>query len=737
MALISPILDDRSFAQLKEELVRRIPVYTQEWTDHNETDPGIALLELFAYLGESVLYRFNQIPETTKIEFLRLLGVQARPARPATAIIAGTTALAAGVQIPLSTAVTAGQVPFRTSGETYVWPLDCLAAGKFAAPDLAEPPAGDVAANARYRAEKARRDDAQARAGLTPPQTATFYVTEQLAADPGDPDAAALDVSATLDGLLWIAVLRQKATDLALLRDQSLFLGLAFDEAVDRPFDLRRLRPGQANAFRSDSDGLTSAPPPMVWKLWTGPDRDAVTLSVGSDTTRGLVTSGVVELLMPHRLPDLATLPPASGDKASPPPLADAQQAASVVAWLSVGRPAGVRLNDPIRKVRWAGLNAAPVVQSRVAGPELLGTGTGDAGQRYPLAQVRPQAAASQAGTTVLPGTTVLQVEEPDGWHTWQEVDSFVVSLATDRHYVVDYTGGAVEFGDVRVPQLGERIRTLSYEFCAGTAGNVPAGAIKGLADVGGAKVANPLPAAGGMDAASLTDALDAIPAEIHRRDRAVVAADFGDLARELTEVARAEPLPLLHPDNPAIQAAGVVSVVIFPKVDLTDPQFPLPGRDLLRQVAQYLDERRLVTTELYVIPPTYRALAVAIGLAVRPGYQVDAVRRWVDQLLHQYLAPLPPFGPDGAGWPIGRTVRRAELEAVVVQVEGVEYATGLTLALDDDGTYTEVNEVILDRWQVPQLTAFTVVAGDPLKPGEGYDPAPTGSFVPLPPDVC
>ena len=736
MALISPILDDRSFAQLKDELVRRIPVYTQEWTDHNETDPGIALLELFAYLGESVLYRFNQIPETTKIEFLRLLGVQARPARPATAIIAGTTVLAAGVQIPLSTAVTAGKVPFRTSGETYVWPLDCVAVGKVAAPELPKPPAGDVTANARYRAEKARRTDAQARAGLAPQQAATFYVTTQLAADPNDPDAVPLDVSTTLDHLLWIAVLRTKTTDLALLRDQSLFVGLGFDEAVDRPFDLRRLAPGQANAFHSD--GLTSAPPPMVWQLWNGPDRDATTLSVGSDTTRGLVTSGVVELLMPHQLPDLAALPPGSGDATSPPPLADAKQAGDVVAWISVGRPKADHLNDAIRKVRWVGLNAAPVVQSRVAGPELLGTGTGDASQRYPLAQLRTQGAAPPDGTTVLPGTTVLQVEEPDGWHTWQEVDSFVVSRATDRHYVVDYTGGAIEFGDVRVPQLGERIRTLNYEYCAGTAGNVPAGAIKGLADVGGAKVANPLPAAGGMDAASLTDALDSIPAEIHRRDRAVIAADFGDLAREVTGVARAEPLPLLHPDSPAIPAAGVVSVVIFPAEDLTDPQAPLPGLDLLRQVAQYLDERRLVTTELYVIPPTYRPIAVAIGLAVRSGYQADAVRRWVDQLLHQYLAPLPPFGPDGAGWPIGRAVRRAELEAVVVQVEGVEYATGLTLALDDNGTYTKVDEVVvLDPWQVPRLTAFTVVAGDPLKPGEGYEPAPPGSLVPLPPDVC
>ena len=83
MALISPILDDRTYEQLREELVKRIPVYAPEWTDHNESDPGIALLELFAYLGESVLYRFNQIPDTTKIEFLRLLGVAPRTARPA------------------------------------------------------------------------------------------------------------------------------------------------------------------------------------------------------------------------------------------------------------------------------------------------------------------------------------------------------------------------------------------------------------------------------------------------------------------------------------------------------------------------------------------------------------------------------------------------------------------------------------------------------------------------------
>jgi predicted phage baseplate assembly protein len=251
-------------------------------------------------------------------------------------------------------------------------------------------------------------------------------------------------------------------------------------------------------------------------------------------------------------------------------------------------------------------------------------------------------------------------------------------------------------------------------------------------------KIGNPLPAVGGADAATMNDALDAIPIDVHRRDRAVIADDFRDLALLVTGVKRAETLPLFHPDTPSVDAAGVVSVVIFPTEDLTTPDTPTPDLSLLRQVAQYLDLRRLVTTELYVIPPTYRPIVVSVGLAVRTGYQVDAVRRWVEQILRQYLAPLPPSGPDGAGWPLGRTVRRAELEAVVVQVEGVEYVNNLFLAEPRGTGYHKVPEVALDKWEVPALAAIAVVSGDPLPPGRAYQPPePSGTIVPLPPEVC
>src|SRR5687768_18593715 len=125
MPLPTPILDDRSWQQLRDELVRRIPVYTPEWTDHNPTDPGITLLELFAFLGENLLFRFNQVPEATRLEFLRLLQVPLRPAQPARAMLELTAA--APVLVPIGTEAKAGSVSFETEDDAKVLPVTAVA----------------------------------------------------------------------------------------------------------------------------------------------------------------------------------------------------------------------------------------------------------------------------------------------------------------------------------------------------------------------------------------------------------------------------------------------------------------------------------------------------------------------------------------------------------------------------------------------------------------------------------
>jgi predicted phage baseplate assembly protein len=725
VALIGPILDDRTYAQLKSDLVKRIPVYAPEWTDHNESDPGIALLELFAHLGESLLFRFNQIPDATKVAFLRLLGVEARPAVSARALLALTTERPEGAQVLRGAAALAGAVPFETDDEVYTWPLSASAAGKVAAPRVDDDDPGATA-------ERHRRADARAAQEVDEDEPHAFYVVRTLGEDPNAADAATLDVSETLDRSLWVALVAEPTADPSLLRGRTIFVGVAFDESVDRPFDLVSIDDAAVDRLRAD--GLGGDPPAMLWELWQGPDssRHLLPLDVVGDSTRGMTTTGVVKLVLPERFPTHPAGAQPLGDRTSPPPLDDEKLAAKVVAWLRVRRPDDE--NDAIHRVRWVGLNAVSVTQASTAAPELLSSGTAEPGQTYRLTQ-----------RGILAGSVHLEVEEPDGWVEWTEVDTLVASGSADRHFTVDLVEGTVTFGRRSlVPQLGERIRVTSYRYGGGSAGNVSAGAITGIAGTASVKATNVLAAAGGSDAATLAEALDAVPGEVHRRDRAVVADDFAALAEQVRGVQRAEALPLLHPDTPAQEAAGVVSVVVFPTEDLAHPEAPLPDLALLRRVARYLDPRRLATCELYVIPPTYQQVAISVGVRVRDGYQVDAVRRWVELILRQYLAPVPPYGPDGSGWPLGRAVRRAELEAVCAQVDGVEFIEEellLARAVRHGGTtsWTSAALVELERWEVPEVTRVTVVSGRPLPIDGTYGAENPGlpELVPLPPDVC
>jgi hypothetical protein len=75
MPIPVPQLDDRTFQNLVQEGLALIPRYSQAWTDHNLSDPGIMLLELFAWLTETALYQLDRVPEASVENFLRLIGI--------------------------------------------------------------------------------------------------------------------------------------------------------------------------------------------------------------------------------------------------------------------------------------------------------------------------------------------------------------------------------------------------------------------------------------------------------------------------------------------------------------------------------------------------------------------------------------------------------------------------------------------------------------------------------------
>jgi predicted phage baseplate assembly protein len=724
MPLPSPILDDRSFAQLAAELRARIPVYNPGWTDHNESDPGITLLELFAFLGENLLYRFNQVPEATYLEFLRLLQLPLVPAQAAGAMLAFTTEQPAGVAVPQRTVAAAGKTEFSTLTEVHAWPVSVVAACRSRTELTPDDAGSEVAEFIARTADALPADLAEA---------PRLYYTTTLLEDPTGP---VLDCAQAVDGRLWIALLAEngfhkpywfKAADAALLN-----IGFQPDLPAG----------GLDDASACPGLNAQASAPQLLWQISTARPLNAAgqpvwtALRLVADTTRGLTQSGTLRLALPQSDIDIG-LPVADPDLAGAgdfPPALDDERSAKLIAWLRVARRDGSSLGA----VRWVSVNATEAEQARLAEPQYLGDGNGRPGQVFTLARapVLPDTAAA---------ALTVEVEEAGGWKPWTRVDDFYGSGRESAHFMLDPEAGRVRFGDGargRVPLWGQRIRARGWRWGGGAAGNVPAGAISKVSGITGVKVGNPLAATGGADAEATEDALARIPGEFRRHDRAVTAGDFQELAR-LTPgvlVGRAECLPRFHPPTRSTQAAGVVSVMVWPQNDPLHPDAPLPDAPLLRAVCAQLDARRLVTTELYVIPPVYRQVAVSVALQVADGYGSEAVRRWVELVLRQYLAPLPPYGPAGGGWPLGRRVHGPELEAAALQVEGVEFLQGLQVA-GWDGSAWVVGSVDLAPWEVAELSAITVVDALPLPaPGAALEMTPPAG-VPLPfpvlRDVC
>jgi hypothetical protein len=82
MPLPLPNLDDHDYADLVEMARSLIPTECPEWTDHNPSDTGIMLIELFAWLTELLLYQVNQIPDSSQAVFLQLLNGNANWTKP-------------------------------------------------------------------------------------------------------------------------------------------------------------------------------------------------------------------------------------------------------------------------------------------------------------------------------------------------------------------------------------------------------------------------------------------------------------------------------------------------------------------------------------------------------------------------------------------------------------------------------------------------------------------------------
>src|ERR1700739_2153571 len=107
MPLPIPNLDDRRFDDLVAEATARIEAHTPEWSNIAPGDPGSALIDLFAWLTETILYRQNLIPLRHRRSSMNLLSMPWRPPAPAP----GLVSVDAGA-LSLAPALAAGQTTF-------------------------------------------------------------------------------------------------------------------------------------------------------------------------------------------------------------------------------------------------------------------------------------------------------------------------------------------------------------------------------------------------------------------------------------------------------------------------------------------------------------------------------------------------------------------------------------------------------------------------------------------------
>jgi predicted phage baseplate assembly protein len=636
--LPAPNLDDLRFQRdLVDEARRRIVQYCPEWTDYNLSDPGITLIELFAWMTETMLYRLNRVPEKNYIKFMDLLGITLQPASSA------RTDLTFRLSVPF---------PVRDDEDS-------------------------IAVVPRHYEVATRPLENEEQIIFTTDEALTIRgpVLTQLRRE----------VDFAKNYLPRLAL-----EDARVFRDQfpqegdTFYLG--FDESRSLAGYILRLRftniPTQATGIRRDD-------PPLVWECSTG-EGEWYELTPSQnpgekDTTGGMNNPrGQIHF----HLPMTARPDDLQGISAYWIRCRFEQRRAVQGTYTRSPRVKGV---EAFALGATTSATNAILIQN-----EELSSTTGEAGQSFRLQNVPILEPESDE---------VLEIEERVFGETvyvaWTRVPDFSKSSRYDRHYTIDTSSGEIALGPAirqrdgtimqygRIPEANRLVRFSSYRAGGGVKGNVPAGRINVMLatlpyiD----SVSNQRGADGGRDPETLDEAKLRVPQELRAQERAVTAADYEELTRKASRaVARVK---VLTPgQGPVSPPPGMVEVLVVPECrnalavgDLSRLAMPAA---LVREVENYLDDFRLLTTTLLVREPAYIGVRVFAEIIAEEHMNPEVVRVRVVEALRAFLTPLPLDGKSEfvesvvggrwEGWPFGRDLYISEILALLQKVSGVRH---------------------------------------------------------------
>lgn len=712
MPLPVPSLDDRRFDDLVAEARARLAAHLPELTQVAPGDPVNALVDLLAWLTETILYRANLIPERQLRVLLNLLQVPLRAARPARGLIcidAGPRSLRPADLLPAGSQVTGGGQTVTTIGELRPTPLAVVMLIKEAV---------DAAGLASLDLSVA---DLRDQHGLGPAEQVAAFQPRVF-----EPGAGVMSLATSLDDRYYLALLAPKELAARVDELRAALAGQTLNVALAPPSELDG----------DQADALALRDRVLVWELLTrdldgdGGDGDGllvIAIEVVADSSGGGRRAGVVRLRLPPNAQLFASLaepdPLFAGVGERPPELPRQLPAARVVCWLRLRCP-----TEPDLPLGYLGINGVEVVGQATRRDLIVGIGTG-----------RPDQVIDLPDADIDPNEIELEVQGQTGWEPWQPVELLTGRGATEPVYRLDAQAGQVHFGDGqfgRRPAEGRRIRIVRYRFGGGAAGNLPAATLTAVAGASRLLVRQERPLTGGRDAETVTEAQRRIPEFLTHRNRAVTAEDFRQLAvsNPINPVARAEVLPGLLPGSSLAMLRrnipGVVSLFVIPPGAPLLAATPRPTQGLLNDVFTWLVDRVLLGTEIYVLSPDYVPVAVGVRVTVWDVATEQQTMAAVRQALVEYLWVLAPGGGLGTGWPFGAAVRGAELATRVGRVPGVREVGALVLFTVRDGLWQSLGEdavLPLEDYQLPDLRGVSVVvSGQPGLPG-GLAPAAAG----------
>ena len=609
MPLPAPELDDRKFQDIVDEAKRLIPRYCPEWTNHNVSDPGVALIELFAWMSEMVLFRVNQVPERLYVHFLNMVGIEPFPPSVARTDLTFwlSTVLDQPVVVPADTQVmTAAGASTGGGGEAVVFSTS---------QDLV----------------------------ISPPnlkRAMTITAGDERITDVWD------DVRFGVMGAACFASSTITPGDC---------FALGFAESLAGT--MLRL------TIEAEAEGIGVDPrnPPLAWQVWNG--EGWIPVTVHDDTTGGLNRDGEIVLLLPmeHELLTIGNtaaywlraqlLAPKAGQ-----PTYQASPRIRGVQAATLGGTVAAEHAETVPRETIGRSDGAPSQSFGVS--------------RFPVLPRRDDELVRVIdGQTTSDWTEVPDFSrsgERDQHYTWDS-GSGVITFGPR----VRYPDGSVRQHGA-VPPDGALITITGYRYGGGTRGNVGARTLTVMRStvpyVRG--VVNLRPASGGVDGESVAEAKVRGPLTLRTGQRAVTAGDFERLARESsTEVARARCLPTTR-GNGSVRLLVVPQLRSDPARHKLD-DFAI-SNPLMARITGYLDQHRLVGTAIEVSTPYYQGVSVVTLLHAGPGRPPAMVRQRALDALARFINPLTG-GPDGTGWPFDTDLNTAVVTQLLESVDGVE----------------------------------------------------------------